>query len=104
MSAPVEVTPEHIQRAYAQMHKHGMPSLDELRSHWALYCCIRNRALGIAQGKTLPPEPVAAPPPSPPVRAGPPHPERRRTDAPTAPAPYSSRAAAAGEYVHPDEA
>ncbi len=103
MSAPVNVTDEHMARAYAQTRKHDTPSLDVLRAHWVLYSCIRNRALGIAQGQVLPPEPVAAPPPSPPVRAGPQHPERRRDDAPK-PVPYSSRAAAAGEYVHPDEA
>lgn len=99
MTPPVEVTNEHLQRAYAQMRKAGTPSLDELRSYWTLYSCIRNRAIGIANGQVLPPEPVVEPPPSPPVRAGPPRTERRRTD----PHPFDPRAAAAGEYVHPDE-
>lgn len=101
MAAPVEVTTELMQRAYAQTRKHDTPPLDVLRSHWALYCCIRNRALGIAQGQTLPPEPVAAPPPqpAPPPRAAAPPPARRRDDRPH---PFDPRAAAAGEYVHPD--
>jgi hypothetical protein len=100
MSRPVEVTSEHLQRAYAQMRKPGTPSLDELRSYWALFNCIRGRAVGIAEGKVLPPEPVATAPPTDPPPPRPPAPQRRRDDAP---APFSTRAAAAGEYVHPDD-
>lgn len=103
MTAPVVVTTEHLQRAHAQLRRHGTPSLEELRSYWVLFNCIRNRAREIAEGKPLPPEPTAAAPPAaqvPKPAAWPPAPRRRRDDAaPT----YSSRAAAAGEYVHTDE-
>jgi hypothetical protein len=98
MSAAVDVTPDHMARAYAQMRKPGMPSLDELRDHWVLYSCIRNRALGIARGQALPPEPAAA---SPPVQTPAPPPAYRRRD--DTPPRFDPRAAAAGEYVHPDE-
>lgn len=102
MSKPVEITPEHLQRAHAQLRRHGTPSLEELRSYWVLFNCIRNRAREIAEGKPLPPEPTAAPPPMAEVAkpAAWPPPRRRRDDGPP---PFSSRAAAAGEYVHPDE-
>lgn len=98
MTRPVDVRPEHLERAYAQMRKKDTPPLDVLRDYYTLFVCIRGRALGIAQGQVMPPEPVAAPPPPkpPPAAAHPSPPQRRRHDA----HPFDPRAAASGEYVH----
>jgi hypothetical protein len=102
MSPHVEVTSAHMERAYAQMRKHDTPPLDVLRSHYALFLCITGRARGLAEGRTLPPEPTAmdpplAEPPKPPPQA------RRRDDRPAAPPPFDIRAAQSGEYAHRDE-
>ena len=102
MTAPIAVTTDHMARAYAQMRKHGTPPLEVLREHWAFFNCLRGRALGIAQGKTLPPEPTATPPPT--VRTTP-SPERRRDDRhqhhhhhqPQPTAAYDCKRAAAGD-------
>lgn len=101
MSYAHPVTETHLQRAYAQLCKPGWPSLDELRDAYVRYGLIRGRAAALANGQVLPPEPAGASPPPPkpaPIKA--PHalPQRRRDDAS-----FSTRAAQAGEYVHPDE-
>lgn len=109
MTTPVIVEPEHLQRAYAQLRKPGWPSLEQLREAYAHYGMVRARAVALANGQTLPPEPTAAPPAPPPAPAPAssiglkpepwPFPARRRTDADA----HSGRMAAAGEYAHPPE-
>lgn len=102
MSAPIEITSDLMQRAYVQMRKHDTPPLDVLRSHYALFLCITGRARGLAEGRTLPPEPTAMdPPPAEPPK--PPPQARRRDDRPTGPAPFDIRAAQSGEYAQRDE-
>lgn len=99
----VAVSDEHLQRAYAQVRRPGWPSLEELRAHYLDYSVVRARAVALANGQVLPPEPVATAPPAlnvPKPAPWPAPPTRRRTDDP---APFSTRAAQAGEYLHPDE-
>lgn len=95
----VAVTDEHLERAYAQVRRPGWPSLAELKAHYVDYSIVRARAVDLANGRPLPPEPVATYPPAPPA-APKPSPQRRRSDAP---APFSTRAAQSGEYLHQDE-
>ena len=100
MTRPPDVTPEHLQRAYAQLRKPNWPTLEQMREAYVQFGVVRARAVALANGKVLPPEPVAAPPPEArpaPKPAPQPSPQRRRDDS------YSTRAAQAGEYVHPDE-
>lgn len=106
MSVPAPahaVQPEHIERAYAQLRKPGWPSLAELRDAYLRFGVIRARAAALAAGQVLPPEPTATPPPPAAARhtstSSAPLPHRRRSDA-TA---FDPRAAAAGEFLHPDE-
>lgn len=54
------VTPEHTERAYAQLRRPDWPPLDEM-ARWARqYAVITARASSLAHGQTLPPEPNAA--------------------------------------------
>lgn len=102
MTTPVTLLPEHIARAYAQMRRADWPALSELERCHKLYLIVRGQAVNVATGRPLPREPLATPAP-PPRAAAPPTPARRREDRPPAPAPFSTRAAQAGEYVHPDD-
>lgn len=108
MTPPIEVTSDHMARAYAQMRRHNTPALDLLREHWSLYSCIRGRALGIAQGHTLPPEPTvaadAATTAAPGQHSAAPSPERRRTALAThhTTAAYDCKRAAAGDIDDKD--
>lgn len=99
MTAPVDVTPDHLQRAYAQLRKPSWPSLEALREAYVHYATVRARAVALATGAVLPPIPMGASPPTGALTPVPPPPARRRTDS----TPFSTRAAQAGEYVHPDE-
>ena len=102
MNRPVSITHEHIERAYAQLRRLGWPTLAELERCHKLYLAVRGQAVNVACGKPLPPEPVSHTPPLPQANAPPPR-ARRRDDTPSSPAPFDPRAAAAGEYLHPDE-
>ncbi len=102
MSRDLPVTDAHLQRAYAQMRKPDWPPLDALCDAAKRYALVRARATALANGQVLPPEPAGASPPTTrPAPAAAPHalPQRRRDDTTT----FSTRAAQAGEYVHPDE-
>lgn len=79
--API-VTTDHMQRAYAQLRRPDWPSYEEMYRLFTQFSIVRARAVDIAHGRTLPPEPTGAPAPAPgraSARAlG--HTERRRRD------------------------
>lgn len=102
MSIPVALTTEHIARAYAQLRRHDWPTLAELERCHKLYLIVRGQAVNVAEGRPMPREPTATavPMPAPAPRAAAPPPQARRRD--DRPLPFDPRAAAAGEYVHPD--
>ncbi len=79
-SAPI-VTTEHMRRAYAQLCKSDWPSFDEMQRLATQFAVVRGRAVSIASGHALPPEPTGAPAPAPPCsRRTQGHTERRRRD------------------------
>ena len=101
MNATLAVTDEHMGRAYAQLRKPDWPTLAELQEAYVHYGLVRARALGLARGQTLPPEPPVPLSPAPAAKPAAPKPTRRHYDAPTPPADsFSGRMAASGEYVH----
>lgn len=102
MSRPIELTHEHIERAYAQLRRFDWPTLAELERCHKLYLAVRGQAVNVASGKPLPPEPVSRIPPLPQALA-PPARARRRDDTPSGPMPFDPRAAASGEYLHRNE-
>ncbi|MFG6413828.1 hypothetical protein ACG02S_07930 [Roseateles sp. DC23W] len=96
------VTPEHTQRAYAQLRRADWPPLDEM-ARWAKqYAIVTARASSLAHGRTLPPEPAAAPAPAPASPRALGRTERRRRD--DRAQAFDARAAAAGEFLHDDDA
>lgn len=80
-SAPI-VTTDHMQRAYAQLRKTDWPSFEEMQRLAMQFAIVRGRAVDLAHGRTLPPEPTGAAAPAPrpasPRALG--HTERRRRD------------------------
>lgn len=85
------MTPEpdlaQLERAWRALAKPDWPDVATLRAHWVKFGLIRAMALTA---------PVASPP-SPAARAA------GGVPVPRAPAPFSARMAAAGEYLHPEE-
>lgn len=79
------VTTEHIQRAYAQLHRPDWPGLDEMQRMATQMAIVRARACALAHGHALPTEPTArlAPATPPAANALGRTPHRRRTDGAT---------------------
>lgn len=91
--------PDPLQRAYTELRKPDWPPLEELRQAHLHFVAVQGLARSWAQRAALFNQPIhhAAPPPLPARIAPVPPPLRRNAGA------FDPRAAAAGEYVHPEQ-